>query len=78
MSKILACLSLCILLTACGSSNNEVKTEPVKPPEPVALDVGTQVEVALAKPEASTDTAEPEAIELVTVPVNDDGEPKSI
>ncbi len=78
MSKILACLSLCFILTACGSSNNEVKTEPVKPPEPLALDVGTQVEVALAKPEASSDTAEPESIELVTVPVNDDSEPKAI
>ncbi len=81
MNKIILGTSLCLLLAGCGSSSSSsTVAQPEIPatPTPVVLEVGKQVDLALAKAEAVTDLAEPDAIDEVTVPANEDGEPKAL
>ncbi len=81
MKKIIASCGLSLVLAACGSSGGNTPTaQPEVPPSepPVVLEVGKQVDLAIAKAENLTDIAEPEAIDAVTVTSNEDGEPKAL
>ncbi len=82
MIKFLSSFGLCLLLVACGGGSSYVEpvapTPPPPPPPVVLLDVASKVDAAFKKNEAASETEEPEVIDTVTVPADEDAEPKGI